>query len=136
MSFGIKRKLGHFLNFTNGADSIAAGTTAYMSVGGSITDSATEAARSIIIPQAAVLTVLTAVTGNSQPGSGSLVLTVRKNGVDTAVVLTIAAGAAAGTYSTTTTAVAFAENDLLSLKAVNNASGTSAAITTWSIKTL
>lgn len=135
MSFGIKRKLGHFLNFTNGADSIAAGTTAYMSVGGSITDSATEAARSIIIPQAAVLTVLTAVTGNSQPGSGSLVLTVRKNGVDTAVVLTIAAGAAAGTYSTTT-AVAFAENDLLSLKAVNNASGTSAAITTWSIKTL
>lgn len=136
MGFGIKRKLGHFLNYTNGADVIAAGATSYLSVGGSITDSATETARQVLVPQACVMTTLTIVTGNGQPGSGTLVLTVRKNGVDTAVVLTLAAGANAGTYGTTTTAVAFAENDLLSVKAVNNASGNSAGIISWSIKTL
>ena len=34
------------------------------------------------------------VTTGVQPGTGALVATVRRNGVDTAVTLTIAAGAA------------------------------------------
>lgn len=136
MAFGIRKKASCFMNFTNGADSIAAATTAYVSVGGSITDSATEQARQICFGKTTKVSKLTIVTGNTQPVSGSLVLTIRKTGVATSVVLTLAAGAVAGTYSTTTTSATFSAGDLLSLQAVNNASGNSAAILAWSIKVL
>ena len=59
--------------------------------------------------------------GASQPVSGSLVLTIRKNGVDTAITITIPAGSSIGTYSDTTNSESFAAGDLISVKAVNNA---------------
>ena len=59
--------------------------------------------------------------GASQPASGSLVLTIRKNGVDTAITITIPAGSSIGTYSDTTNSESFAAGDLISVKAVNNA---------------
>lgn len=137
MSFGIDKRNQRFLAYTNGSDVIAAGVTAFISPGGSITDSATEAARQLIIPSACVMQELTVITGNGQPASGSLVFTVRKNGVDTTVILTIAANANAGTYtSPANLSVAFAANDFFSLQVINNASGNSAGIKTWSIKTI
>jgi hypothetical protein len=63
-------------------------------------------------------------TSSAQPASGSLVFTLRKNGADTGIVLTIAANAAAGVYSATGS-VAFAAGDLMSLRVVNNATATS-----------
>jgi hypothetical protein len=59
--------------------------------------------------------------GAPQPASGSLVLTIRKNGVDTAITITIPAGSSIGTYSDTTNSESFAAGDLISVKAVNNA---------------
>jgi hypothetical protein len=67
-------------------------------------------------------------TATAQPGTGSLVLTVRKNGVDTALVITIAAGGAAGNYSNTVNSVSFAAGDRIAFRLVNNASSASAQI--------
>jgi hypothetical protein len=74
--------------------------------------------------------------GASQPATGSLVLTIRKNGVDTAITITIPAGTSSGTFSDTTNSVSFAAGDLISVKAVNNASATSGNITAISLGTI
>ncbi len=136
MSFGIDKKNQRFLFFTGGSDVIAAGATSFIAIGGSITDSTTEAQRQLHIPFACVMNELTVITANGQPASGSMVFTVRKNGANTSIVLTIAANASAGTYTSTSSLTAtFAANDLLSVQVVNNASGNSGAIKSWSIKT-
>jgi hypothetical protein len=67
-------------------------------------------------------------TSTTQPVSGSLVITVQKNGVDTALVLTIAAGSIAGVYENTVNSFTFVDNDLISFKVVNGASGSSAGL--------
>jgi hypothetical protein len=74
--------------------------------------------------------------GASQPASGSLVLTIRKNGVDTAITLTIPAGTSTGTFSDTTNSVSFVAGDLISVEAVNNALATSGNITAISLGTI
>jgi hypothetical protein len=74
--------------------------------------------------------------GASQPATGSLVLTIRKNGVDTAITLTIPAGSSIGTYSDITNSVSFVAGDLISVKAVNNALATSGNITAISLGTI
>jgi len=66
--------------------------------------------------------------GASQPASGSLVLTIRKNGVDTAITITIPAGSSIGTYSDTTNSESFAAGDLISIEHVNNALSNAAQI--------
>jgi hypothetical protein len=59
---------------------------------------------------------------------------VRKNGANTAVTVTIAASAAAGTFSDTTNTVSVAAGDRLSLQVQNNAaSGTAATIVSVAI---
>jgi hypothetical protein len=74
--------------------------------------------------------------GASQPATGSLVLTIRKNGVDTAITITIPAGSSIGTYSDTTNSESFAAGDLISVKAVNNALATSGNITSITLGTI
>ncbi len=69
----------------------------------------------------------------AQPASGSLVITVQKNNVDTAITATIAAGAAAGTVTDLTNSVSFAAGDLLIIKVVNNATAASATISRHSL---
>lgn len=64
----------------------------------------------------------------AQPGTGSLVMTVRVNGVDTSIVITIAAGAAAGTYSNTANTATVAAGDRIAFRLVNNATGASAQV--------
>jgi hypothetical protein len=61
----------------------------------------------------------------TQDASGSLVLTLVKNGVDTALTVTVPAGSGVGTYSDTTHTVAIASGDLLMWKIVNNATAAS-----------
>lgn len=63
----------------------------------------------------------------AQPASGSLVLTLQKNGVDTAITVTVAAGSAGGNHSDTTHTVSITAGDTITFKAVNNATANSGA---------
>lgn len=65
---------------------------------------------------------------NSQPATGSLVATLYVNNVASSLVLTIAAGSGAATYSETSTEVTVSAGDLVRVDIKNNATGTSAAI--------
>ncbi|MDB5926473.1 MAG: hypothetical protein JWN13_5409, partial [Betaproteobacteria bacterium] len=119
---------------------------AQSSTGGSVTGSATayiapgvasnalaEATRQAVIPRATVVRNLYIVTSTAQPADGVLVVTLRKNGVNTAITATIAANAAAGTFSDTTHSASFAAGDLLSLGLVNASASSSALLVGYGI---
>lgn len=76
---------------------------------------------------------LRAYLKDAQPGTGSLVCTVYKNGSATSLVLTIASGAGAGTKSETTTEVTWADGDRISFQWANNAATASASVRGLSI---
>lgn len=61
----------------------------------------------------------------TQPSTGSLVITARKNNADTAIVITIPANGAAGTWTDLTHSVAMAAGDYVSFSIHNNASSAS-----------
>lgn len=107
---------------------VALSSTVYAApfFGGSF--NATEGNRQLTIKVAGTVGNLYVRTNSAQSGLGSLVITVRKNGADTAVTLTIAAGAAAATFSDVANTVSFAAGDLIGFKVVNNAAATSANI--------
>lgn len=135
MGFGIRREKSHSLQFNSGAAQVTASTTAYAPIGSTSNFNATENNRQTIATRPMLVSNLVVVTATAQSGTGSLVYTLRKNGVNTAITITIAAGAAAGTFTDSTNSVQFAANDLISLKAVNNASANSSQLIAWSIKT-
>jgi hypothetical protein len=117
----------------NTAVTIGASTTSYISFCAFTTNSA-EASRQVIIPIAGTIKNLYVLTATTQSAAGSQVCTVRKNTADTAITTTIAASAAAGTFSDTTNSVSVAAGDKLSLKVQNNAaSGTAAQIVSVAI---
>lgn len=133
--FGIRRKSPQFVRISAGAAIVTASTTAFAPSGNTGNFNATENNRQFIFGVACVASDLTLITGTNQPASGNVIYTLRKNGVDTAITITIAANAAAGTFSDSTHTVSFGANDLVSLKAVNNATGNSSGLISWSIKT-
>lgn len=92
--------------------------------------------RRTFIPNACTLKNFYVRTSGSQPASGSHVLTILKNGVATSIVVTIAAGSAAGVFSDTTNSVSFAAGDEISIQAVNNATAISSTILSFSIGNL
>ncbi len=88
-----------------------------------------ENARIMVIPNACTLSNFYVRIFTAQSGTGSLVFTVRKNAVDTAVVVTIAAGSAANTEANSgASSVSLSAGDDCSIKVVNNATATSAAV--------
>jgi hypothetical protein len=86
------------------------------------------AENAMVIPKGGTLRNLTIRMGGTQPASGSLVCTLRVNGADTALVVTIPAGSTAGNYQDTTHTVALSDLDRVGFKIVNNATGTSGTI--------
>jgi hypothetical protein len=90
-------------------------------------NSATEGPTQISAEYAMIFNRLVVRTTSTQSATGSLVFTLRKNGVDTAIILTIAAGATANTF-VANGSVAFAVGDLISIKVRNNATATSSNI--------
>jgi len=86
------------------------------------------AGRSIIIPVACTLSQLFFVTNGAQPAGGSLVVTVQKTGVNTALTVTVPAGGGAATRSDLTHSVSFAVGDGCTIALVNNAGTASAAV--------
>ena len=77
----------------------------------------------IIMPFACKFSKLYIVTSTAQTAGGSMVIALSKNTIATAIIITIAAGEAAGTKSDLTNTATFAAGDAVSLHLVNNDSG-------------
>jgi len=93
-----------------------------------------ESSRIFVVPYACTMRNFYVRIFAAQPGTGSLVFTLRKNLADTSVVVTIAAGSAAGTEANSgVTTATFAAGDDCSIKVVNNAIGTSGTVNNTSI---
>jgi hypothetical protein len=104
---------------------VALSSTVYGTLTGG-TFSGTENARITLIPQACTISRMYFATATTQPASGSLVLTLRKNNADTALVITIAAGSVANFFNDTTNSVSFTAGQYASIKFQNNATLVSA----------
>lgn len=111
----------------NANTSVAAGATNYVGLTGSGL-SISENIRVTVFPQDCTLSRLYFGTGTTQPATGSLVITLRKNNADTALVITIAAGSLGNFYSNTVNSVSYTAGQYASIKVVNNASAASAAV--------
>lgn len=109
------------------------GVARYITFVDSSNVNASETSQRMIIPIATTFYNFCILTSTSQPATGSSVFTILKNGVDTGITITIAAGSAAGTFSDTTNSVAFSQFDTVSIKWVNNASTSSCQVTSLSM---
>jgi hypothetical protein len=117
------------------ASTINASITNYLNTG--VTNTTIENAATMIAPVAFTLSNMYTVHYTStQPASGAQVLTVRKNGVDTALSITIAAGSAPTTtpYSDLTNSVSFAVGDRMTIKRQNLATAAGGAVSGISLK--
>jgi hypothetical protein len=129
--------VGTFMAWNNQA-TVAASTTAYY-LPYSATTSATESRVQFPAPFAGTVKnfyVCVSSASNTQSATGSLVLTVRKNGAATGLTVTLAAGATFTTVQSDTNAAhsfTVGAGDLLSLQVVNNATATSAGISSCSV---
>lgn len=100
--------------------------TQYVGLMGSVPNS-TEAVRASIVPNDGTISKGFVRISTGQSGTGALVCTWRKNGSDQALVVTIAAGSAAGAYSDLTNSFSVAAGDSCSIKLAQG-SGNSGAI--------
>src|SRR5581483_106262 len=98
--------------------------------GGSFLTSDAQAAARV---GAGVISNAALVTSTTQPNTGSLVATLMLNGVATAIVITVAANRAAGTYQDTTHTITTAAGDTLSWKIVKNATALSANLVSMTL---
>jgi hypothetical protein len=121
-----------FLFGSSGNAPVAGNTTVYngFATGANVT-LANEFTRIVILPLACNLSNFI-IRCAAQPAGNTFTVTLRKNGVDTAAVITVAGGSAAGNY-TSTTSVAFAAGDFVSFKIVNTGTSTSGALICSSI---
>ena len=96
--------------------------------------SPTEAGRIFVVPYACTVSRFYVRIFSAQSGLGALTFTVRKNGVDTSIVVTIAAGSAANTEANSgTSSATYSAGDDLGFKVVNSAGAVSANIHNTSI---
>jgi hypothetical protein len=109
---------------------VALSTTAYTGPSQSISVAVTtEALEGVIIPYAATAKSLCIRYVSAQSGTGSLVLTLRKNGTtSTALTTTIAASGSAGTVCDFTNTVSLAAGDWIAFQLQNNATASSTQI--------
>jgi hypothetical protein len=110
----------------------ASPVTRYHSISGTISTLSTNC--QIPLPTSCVFQNFYFRTYGAQPATGSLVLTLQKNGVDTAVTITIAAGSAAGNFSDNTNSATFSAGDTWQIKLVQNATALSTALSGYSFK--
>lgn len=113
--------------FSAPSATVALLTTSFFFLSGSTIGSTTESNRFMYMPKAGTFKNLYIYTVTSQPATGSCVITVRINGVDSALTLTIAAGSAPGVFSNLINSVNYAAGDRVTLKVVNNATLTASA---------
>jgi hypothetical protein len=114
-----------YMTHHNG-NTVPASTTHYSWVGMIAAPSTTEKGNTI--PRTGTLKNFYARCVGTQPASGSLVFTVRLDGVDTALVVTFPANQTTATIGDTTHTVSITAGQAVNIKAQNNATGTSIAI--------
>jgi hypothetical protein len=85
-----------------------------------------------VVPIACVGKNLTVNIG-AQPASGSAVLTIRVDGVDSAYTLTIAAGSATGSYQNTSSSLSLSAGAYIDIKIQNNAAASTGAVVALSM---
>ena len=123
------------ISCNHGGASITAGNTQYSGFyGGTFVALTQEFTRRTLMPCDGTLKNW-ALNVGTQPATGSLVFTLRKNQVDTSYVITIAAGSASGVFPSTpnSSSLSVVYGDIISYKAVNNASTSTGAIVLSSI---
>ena len=114
------------LTGTHGNAVVTAGGTSYNGFcTGAFVTLANEFQRRNLLPVACTLSNFMVNVGACN-GTGSVVVTLRRNGIDTALVITIVCPAVTGFFVTTGT-LACAANDILSYKVFNNSSLTTGA---------
>ncbi len=87
-----------------------------------------------VLPFSGTLHHLYVTTATTQPGSGTLTITVQKAGINCNISIVIAASAPAGTYSDTTNCTVVGGTDLLNYQIVNSSgAAVSAQITSLAI---
>lgn len=133
------RPIGMFFFGHGNNAGAAASTTTYGNFGAQEGFNTTEGLRTSVLPSSCTARNLRFVTTTSQPGGGSLVVTLREgpNGTlaDTALTITLAAGTAAGVHSDTTNTASLTGGEVISLEVVNNDAGASSAnITSFSFQ--
>jgi len=112
----------------------AASTTQFWAITGSIAGNVTELNRVMIMPCDGTLKNLYLRFTTAQSATGSWVFTLRKNGVSTAMTVTITSADGANvTKSDTTNTVAVTAGDRICLQAVNNATVTSGIFASLSL---
>jgi len=114
------------LLFGGANGTIAASTTNYFNV--NHLGLLTAAGRNASLPAACTISSLYIETTGAQPASGTLVATVLKNNVATAITITIPISGAAGIYTDLIHSVSFSAGDAITVQLVNNATGASAAL--------
>lgn len=117
-----------------GNNTIASGTTAYLYIFAGVAPSTTEADTQFGVPVGGTLRNFRVRTRSAQPGTGSLVFTVRVAAANTSITATVASGAAAGLVSDTSNTASISAGQNLSISVVNNASSASAQIAMWSLE--
>jgi hypothetical protein len=120
-------------NSTTGSSS-----THYTSAGQGLTSSTTTSDEQLVqLPVANALDVssMCLVTTTSQGAAGSLVITLRKNEVDTAMVVTVPLSGLSGRRCYSASTISFAAGDELSISMTNNHTSTSASIDNISLET-
>ena len=119
------------LSVVYGGSVISAGQTTFAAFG-NIAGSATENPRKLVMPVSCTMSNFFANTSTAQPASGAYTITIRKNNADTALIITIAAGSAAGNYSNTTNSATFVAGDGMTIKFTNNATASAASVVSLS----
>lgn len=117
------------------ANVIAASTTTWVGVG--VTAGSNETTSTVIMPIACTLSDMYLMHySTAQPATGAQVITVRKNGVDTALSITISPNSAPTVvpYNNLANSVTFAVGDKLSIRRQNFATTTGGAINGISFK--
>lgn len=111
------------------SDTVNASTTSYYNIYPGSGVDGTEATRQNIVPIGGTAKGYVIQTLSGQGASGSLVFTMRKNGANAALTVTVAAGSAATIVADNSNSFAVTkQSDLLSYQVQNNSTGTSAQI--------
>jgi len=110
------------------AVSITASTTSFLAPCGLTTLNAAETNRYYAVPIAGTLKNLVVKMSGTQTGTGTLVITIRKNQANTSLTVTISNADGAGPLKQdTTNSVSVAVGDLIAIQCVNNSSASTSA---------
>lgn len=114
-----------------GLNTVGSGATTYLGFTGGL---GAEQDIRIISPIAGTLKNFRVTTRSAQSGTGSLVFTIRVAGADTAVTVTVSAGAAANVFADITHTASVSAGQGVDVSILNNASANSATIGAWSVE--